>query len=126
MKLDMAKKLSGDPSCRNIFLKHRKRGLTISYEEFIKISSSVCYYCGSLPSNLHKYNHYTPYLYNGLDRLDPSGGYIADNIVPCCWRCNRMKSNMTHDEFLGVLRTILVRLKNEKPKDSRRKRTPKV
>jgi 5-methylcytosine-specific restriction endonuclease McrA len=116
----------GDPSCRNIFLKYRKRGLNISYELFQKLTQSVCYYCGSLPSNLHKYKDYKPYLYNGLDRLMPSGGYTEDNIVPCCWRCNRMKTNMTHDTFLTLLRKIVLRLADEKPKDSRGKRTSKV
>jgi len=36
---------------------------------------------------------------NGLDRLDVSGGYVADNVVPCCSECNYMRGTMTVDAF---------------------------
>ncbi len=28
-----------------------------------------------------------------LDRKDNDVGYIFDNVVSCCWRCNDAKSN---------------------------------
>jgi hypothetical protein len=38
-----------------------------------------------------------------LDRLNPSRGYVAGNVVVICWRCNELKRNATINE----LRTIL-------------------
>lgn len=42
-----------------------------------------CFYClGKLPE--------TGY---GIDRLENSKGYVLGNVVPCCTRCNSMKSD---------------------------------
>lgn len=39
----------------------------------------------------------------GLDRINNSEGYVWDNIYPCCFDCNRMKSNKSIDDFLEYL-----------------------
>lgn len=42
----------------------------------------------------------------GLDRVDSLKGYVYGNCVPCCLRCNRMKTNMHVSEFLEQIRRI--------------------
>jgi hypothetical protein len=38
--------------------------------------------------------------YNGLDRVDRSKGHTSDNVVSCCWDCNRAKGDMTKEDFI--------------------------
>lgn len=42
----------------------------------------------------------------GLDRIDNSEGYVVGNIYPCCFDCNRMKSNKTKQEFLDYIKRL--------------------
>ena len=69
----------------------RKRGLVFDLvkRDFHVITDSRCYYCGVRPD--------PP---NGVDRVENGEGYILGNVVPCCWTCNRMKSDLTLQEFL--------------------------
>lgn len=61
-----------------------------------------CYYCGTQPSNFSgpttgsKSGGFT---YNGIDRLDNATGYVAGNVVSCCYICNRAKNCMSYEEF---------------------------
>ena len=41
-----------------------------------------------------------------IDRIDSTKGYHIDNIQLVAWQVNEMKSDMTHDEFLRIIRTI--------------------
>lgn len=87
-----------------------------SYETFMILSQQPCHYCGILPSNI--FNKYinkngkltnikvkeawaeqAHFIYNGLDRIDPLKDHSENNIVPCCFRCNRAKDNTTVKEF---------------------------
>lgn len=43
-----------------------------------------------------------------FDRLIPSIGYLKENVVVCCYRCNSIKNNATYDE----LNLIVNNLKN--------------
>lgn len=40
-----------------------------------------------------------------------TAGYTVNNCVPCCWRCNQMKSNMSIDEFRTIIRVIHERIR---------------
>jgi len=72
----------------------------ITKEDFGLLTKMGCFYCGSAPSRKRcKSKHSGAYLYNGLDRIDPNMGYTMDNVVPCCWECNKLKSNKTLQEF---------------------------
>lgn len=42
----------------------------------------------------------SPILVNGIDRIDSSKGYNKENCVPCCFLCNKMKSNLYYKDFL--------------------------
>ena len=49
----------------------------------------------------------------GLDRLDNSKGYVLDNVVPCCDKCNRLKHmNISKDEMLAIV-NLLKTLRNK-------------
>ena len=47
-----------------------------------------CWYCGSMPIPR-----------NGIDRQDNSKGYEIGNCVPCCTKCNLLKSDMSYEDF---------------------------
>jgi hypothetical protein len=44
--------------------------------------------------------------YSGIDRINPSLGYVVGNVVPCCARCNVAKNNMSVEEFSAMLDRI--------------------
>jgi hypothetical protein len=78
------------------------RGLSWNLDrEYVRsIISKPCYYCGALSSNekITK-NTKTPFKYNGIDRSDNAVGYEESNVLPCCFVCNRAKSDMSAAEF---------------------------
>lgn len=65
----------------------------ITIEEFYKMTSGNCVYCGHAGGN-------------GIDRLDSKKGYVKANIVPCCWPCNRMKYTASEADFLNHVKRI--------------------
>lgn len=83
------------------------REFSLSQEEFGKIAGSDCFYCGTPPSNIANIKgSYKPYIYNGIDRIDSSRGYTLDNIVPCCWMCNRSKKDFSISVFLSWIEKV--------------------
>jgi len=66
----------------------------MTYLEFRLLVMDPCAYCGDWSPRLN------------LDRVDNRGAYEPDNVVPCCWACNRMKGTMTADDFLEHIRRI--------------------
>jgi|ERR1035437_1287521 hypothetical protein len=93
----------------------------LTFDDFMKLTQENCFYCGKEPSNKancyfngKKYNYgYLPervyaayFIYNGLDRQDNSKGHFRDNVVPCCWQCNKGKMEMNSDEFLAWVERI--------------------
>lgn len=92
----------------------RKRGaktrgiyFDITFEQFLKISSQNCYYCNIEPKQCCKYeNTFGDYYYNGMDRVDSSKGYTIDNVVTCCWNCNKAKSSLSQMDFLNLVENI--------------------
>lgn len=59
----------------------------LDYAELIK--DGICSYCGGMldPAG------------GGLDRIDASLGYFAENLVTCCRKCNMAKNQMSVEEF---------------------------
>jgi hypothetical protein len=74
----------------------RTRGLDfeLTLDDFEKLWQKPCVYCGTSIDSI------------GIDRMDNECGYLADNIVACCWKCNRMKTTMTVAEFISHARKI--------------------
>lgn len=79
-----------------------KRAFTLSDAEFFELIVGNCYWCGLPPQSENK-THRTPFLWNGIDRLDNSQGYTIANSVSCCAVCNRMKRDMEAKEFLNKI-----------------------
>lgn len=74
---------------------------SIDISDFVLIIKKDCYYCGVEPRMKLKDN--LDFLYNGLDRIDNEKGYQIDNVVPCCWDCNRAKGRKSLSDFLSWL-----------------------
>lgn len=116
LKLELIKELgmkhrksSGEASFNSVYRNYKRQAksrnleFNLNKEEFKKLTSSDCWYCGRPPSNKTvraKYPYVGTYIYNGLDRINSSKEYSTDNVIPCCWKCNRAKSNMDFNEFL--------------------------
>lgn len=78
--------------------KNREFGLT--EEEAIELMEGRCRYCLRCPGG-------------GIDRVDNTKGYVKGNVVSCCAIHNRMKRDMTHEEFV---RACIEVVENEKNK----------
>ncbi len=90
----------------------RERSLEfkISKHDFKIITQKDCFYCGNKPTRVsYIKNGNGVYIYNGIDRIDNSIGYIDSNIVPCCTNCNTMKMRLSLDDFFSVVKRIYER-----------------
>lgn len=74
---------------------------SLTEQEFRKVTQEPCAYCGTPPSLGFRTAYATsPYVCNGVDRVDSSKGYETGNVVACCTQCNRMKLDTQVDKFL--------------------------
>ena len=88
--------------------KKRNLRFELSMDEFIKITKSDCHYCGDEPNREYKEKRNNGgYIYNGIDRVNNSLGYILDNCVPCCEVCNKAKRDLLYSEFIEWLDRIV-------------------
>jgi hypothetical protein len=88
----------------------------LTLEQFIKLSQLPCYWCGGWSPSTRKArsNKALSWCYHGLDRIDQSRGHFADNVVPCCWVCNDMRSNLSLPKWIEHIQAIyLHRVKQE-------------
>lgn len=89
----------------------------LSLEEFLKLTSGNCFYCGAKPSQIKKSGrtkNSDSYIYNGIDRINSNEGYTKENTVTCCWKCNRAKSTMMQKDFFEWVNNIYKNLRNKK------------
>jgi hypothetical protein len=79
----------------------------LSEEQARTILSSNCFYCGTEPSQIKNGKRsFGSFIYNGIDRLENSIGYVPSNVVPCCVVCNMAKSSLAFGSFvLWVMKT---------------------
>lgn len=87
---------------RNCKLRNIEWKLTL--DEFTILLSGNCFYCNIEPQT--RILAGKERTHNGIDRVDSSKGYVTDNVVTCCKRCNQAKNDMTIDEFIDWLRRI--------------------
>jgi hypothetical protein len=92
----------------------------ISFDEFRKITSENCFYCGIAPSRRQDDIRYENrrnerlkikvtddfILINGIDRVDSSIGYVSSNVVACCKNCNTAKNTLSVIEFKNLINRI--------------------
>lgn len=117
-------------SCNDLMVKYKqsakKRGLIfdLDYKTFRCITSQNCSYCNVEPSQIrYPKNCQAPYVYNGIDRIDNSKGYIKGNVTSCCKICNRSKSDMHLTEWYEYLGRIS---RIHSPQDKHRAKTVKA
>jgi hypothetical protein len=73
-------------------------------DEMFEIFRSSCFWCGK---------HATTNKLTGADRLDNRLPYVAGNVVPACWCCNKMRTNpvrkldLSAEAFVAHARAIL-------------------
>lgn len=103
-----SRKTSGIALRNNVVYQYQRnaaaKGLAfeLTAEECHMLFDGACDYCGQPPSlTITRSNYYGSFTYNGIDRVDNRRGYTGDNVVSCCARCNKQKSNLAREEFLG-------------------------
>ena len=60
-----------------------------------------CHYCGGYSSDWN-----TKSRGNGIDRKDSNIGYVYENCVPCCSKCNFIKNKIPYKDFLRYIRRL--------------------
>lgn len=87
------------------------RKFCLTFEEFYSLIVQPCHYCGSPPSNKARYEKsygQAVLYYSGLDRKDNGRDYHMDNLVPCCIKCNGIKSDhLTYEEMMVVASALM-------------------
>lgn len=81
------------------------RGLIweLSGEDFDRLTSQDCHYCGQPPNTVSRSGLYEGgvFTYNGIDRVDNAVGYTPGNVVTCCKICNNAKKDLPLGEFMA-------------------------
>jgi hypothetical protein len=85
--------------------KKQKVGDFIPFDIFEIMIKLPCHYCGREPFKILRARG-TEIKYNGIDAKDPTRSHSTGNCVPCCWTCNKMKSNKSYDDFLNHIKLI--------------------
>lgn len=88
----------------------KDRGLAfeLSKDDVKSLMAKPCEYCGSEPMSYYEPKNVNGgFIYNGIDRVDSSKGYIHDNVVPCCGFCNRAKIDLSVDEFKSWIKRLI-------------------
>jgi len=117
IKQQIKKSIKPDKAFNDIYsryvwsAKENNRDFSLTPDEFRNITSSSCDYCGSPPSKTTK-TAGSIYIWNGIDRIDSSKGYILDNCCACCFQCNVAKRNLSIGEFRKWVEKISNHMKN--------------
>lgn len=80
--------------------------------QFKNLVIQNCFYCGAAPKEVPISKSFQGVTNgtisaNGLDRLDNTRGHEYDNCVPCCYKCNRMKSALQVDDWIKQMGRII-------------------
>lgn len=75
--------------------KRRDIPFNLTFEEFITFWQKPCTYCGSEIETI------------GIDRVDSNLSYHLSNCVSCCIVCNRMKTDLSLDQWCDSMFSIL-------------------
>jgi hypothetical protein len=79
-----------------------RRGIEfmLSAEAVRALTSANCEYCGVEPRQVMRSKDSNgSYIYNGIDRIEASIGYVDGNCTAACKICNRAKTDMTTAEW---------------------------
>jgi len=86
--------------------KQNNKIFKLSKKEYSQIASKNCYYCDKPSQGLG----------TGLDRIDNCKkiGYVKENILPCCWQCNKIRGDILSVEETKVAIEAVLKLRNNK------------
>lgn len=100
----------------NTLYRHTYRGralqkglaFKLTEAEFRILTQRDCFYCGAKPRSkmVMSGKHQSEYMYNGIDRVDNSIGYIIGNVVPCCFDCNHAKATLSQEQFIALANRV--------------------
>ena len=90
--------------------KKKNLDFNLSFDDFINLIQSNCFYCGVEPQNRHR--RYS-IKYNGVDRVDNNLGYITENCVPCCIDCNVAKMERSQKQFVEWINKVYNHIKKQ-------------
>ena len=84
----------------------REKGLEwkLTEEQFETLLSGNCHYCNEPPAPRHR--KIGTLTCNGIDRKDNLLGYNSENVVSCCWSCNRIKRCIPYGPFIDFVNRI--------------------
>lgn len=71
--------------------KRKELIFNIPSDVFEVLKERPCYFCRTTKEQV------------GVDRINNAKGYVSGNCVPCCWDCNRSKSNKSLKEYKEYL-----------------------
>lgn len=101
--IENGKKYKNQPKSQYKKLKYdadkRKIEFGLTFKEFKTFLQKPCYYCGGKVKT------------TGLDRVDNSKGYIFDNLVSCCKKCNYGKGQISKEEFINHCKKVANKFK---------------
>lgn len=105
------RRLAGFRSIVNHYIhaaKKKGHEWSLPFETARELMESECHYCGVSSSLVHVSlaQCRTKTMYNGIDRIDNTVGYVPGNVVACCTFCNFQKSNHDYDEFVGWINRV--------------------
>ena len=91
--------------------KKRNRKFELTFDEFKKLCSQDCTYCGIKPSKIEPSGRKTwtvngTILVNGIDRVDNNLDYTQSNCVACCSQCNTAKREFSEQQWNDWLERI--------------------
>ena len=77
----------------------------LTIEEYSDIAKKPCVYCQDISIRKHIKNG-TETRFNSVDRKNNEKSYKISNSQSTCFVCQRMKMDMTHEEFLKQIKKI--------------------
>ncbi len=87
------KTLQGKFTAARIVAEKRDIIWELSIKQYKKLINNSCFYC----------KNELPLTGCGLDRKDSTKGYVLNNVVPCCTRCNNVKNVFFSFEEMTIL-----------------------
>jgi len=99
--------------------KRKKLVFSLTQDEFDKLVTAPCFYCGREPYRIiRSEDNKFPLALNGLDRMNNTKGYIKGNVVSCCPQCNTMKMDYPVLDFYKSILNISLNTLKKFPKSN--------
>ena len=89
--------------------KRRGYAFELTFVQFLELTSKPCAYCKEEPKQVQKRKRAGAngdYVYNGIDRVDNTLGYLWENCAPCCGDCNRDKGRLGDRRFIALINRL--------------------